>query len=456
MTWQRRLAFGLSGLADNAIGTTIGVHFFVFYTDVVGLSPAWTSAALVLGTAWDALVGVLVARVSDRARFRSGRRRPFLALAAVPLALFLMATFAPRAFDDSGALSRVAGPLAVLTLAALFTARAFVQVPTLALLAESAPSDAERTRWTAAREQLGNVGDLLGLFVPIAACLALGGDDADGASGAARRDGFALGGVLLALVVLVAVLGTWAGTRETDARSTPDDASSFAPFRALLALLRSSPRLVVLVAAAFLGATALAFSQAMILYVLEHVMREHDAAIHGAAFIVNALAAVASYPLWLRVVARVGKAATFRTGLAASALVLAGVFFVGPGQRGLLFVVMGLSGAANVGFWMLLSALVAELASEDASAMGGRSRAALFASAVLLARKAAGAVAAGMLGVGLTWVGYREGAAPSPEVAERLAWLFVVVPGLCASLALLVFRRFERAPTAPRLVVACA
>src|SRR5262249_43135540 len=39
-------AFGASGLAQNVVGTCLGVHLFIFYTDAVGLAPLWISAGL--------------------------------------------------------------------------------------------------------------------------------------------------------------------------------------------------------------------------------------------------------------------------------------------------------------------------------------------------------------------------------------------------------------------------
>jgi MFS family permease len=79
-------AYGLGGFAQNAVGTAIGVHLFVFYTDTVGLGPLWVSAGLTLALLWDAVSDVAMGRISDRTRSRYGRRRPYLLAGAIPSA----------------------------------------------------------------------------------------------------------------------------------------------------------------------------------------------------------------------------------------------------------------------------------------------------------------------------------------------------------------------------------
>src|ERR1700675_3815609 len=79
-------AYSQAQLGLNFCGTLIGLHLLYFYTDRRGLSPALAGLALFLALALDALSDPLAGNVSDRARFRSGRRRPFF-LSAAPIGL---------------------------------------------------------------------------------------------------------------------------------------------------------------------------------------------------------------------------------------------------------------------------------------------------------------------------------------------------------------------------------
>lgn len=427
-----RWAFGLSGFADNAMGTCLGVHLFVFYTDVIGLAPLWVSAALALALVWDAIASVVMGRLSDRTRSRFGRRRPYVLAGALPVALAFVALFCPPVELRGPALAA----WLALSLLVLFTARTMVQVPMLSLLPELGRSAASRTALAARREQLGNVGDLAGLLLPIGVLLVSGAADTD-ADGALARGGFAAAAALLAMLSLAAIAVSWAGTTEDAALPAPTPI----PAREVLRALSENAPLRALLGAGALGVVALASVNALILYVLEHVMGERDPAVHLGAFVLNAAAAIASYPLWTRLVARLGKARAFRLGLALSTVAFGSVFVVGPGDHLALALVMVFSGVANVGFWMLLAALTADVTDLDAARHGER-REGLFAGLSSFLRKLAVAGASAGVGIGLTLIGYEEHTPPSEDVVFGLKLLFALPTTLLALAALWCFRRY--------------
>jgi GPH family glycoside/pentoside/hexuronide:cation symporter len=312
-----------------------------------------------------------------------------------------------------------------------------VQVPVLSLLPELGKRASDRTELAARREQLGNVGDLVGLLLPIVLLMALGAAD-EGADPSLARRGFGAAGVILAMLALAALVVTWLGTREDTNVPAPREV----PLREIVRALADNAPFRALVGAGALGAVALAFVNSLVLYVLEHVMRESDPAVHLAAFVINALAAIASYPIWTRVVARVGKAHTFRLGLGLSALAFGSVFFVGPGDHAALAMVMIFSGAANVGFWMLLSALTADVTDVDAERHGER-REGLFAGFLAFTKKLAVAGASAGVGVGLSLIGYEEHVTPSADVVFGLELLFAVPTTALVVIALVLFRRYD-------------
>ncbi len=432
MRTRDRFAFGLSGLADNILGTFLGVHLFVFYTDVIGLDPLYVSLGLTLALGWNALGDFFMGRLSDRTTLRAGRRRPYLLLGALPLGVAFIVLLSPPAQLSGDAL----GLYFTVALLFLFSMKTMVQVPALSLLPELSKDGGERTRLAAAREQLGNVGDLLGLLLPILWLMATGAME-ESAAPSAVREGFAQAAWAIGGIATLAVLGAFLGTRE-DGSVKPAAAMSA---RAVLNVIAGHRSFRALLGAAALGALALSFVQSMILYVLHHVMRETAPEIELMAFVINAVTAIASYPLWTRFSARVGKAMAFRVGLGVSSLAFGTVFFVGPGDYVALALVMAFSGAANVGFWTLLHALNADCADQDAARHGQR-REGLFMGFSALVKKLAIAGAAAGVGIGLSVIGYEEGAAPSSEVVFRLQLLFAVPPTVLVIGALICMRGY--------------
>ncbi len=427
------LAFGLSGLANNLVATCVGVHLLMFYTDVVGLAPLWVSAGLVIATIWDAISDLWMGRISDATRWRAGRRRPYILIGALPAAAAFALLLAPPALEG-GAL----GLFLVGVLLALFTATTVVQVPALSLLPEMAKGYDERTRLATARELFGNVGDLLGLMLPPLFLVALGADRGTPDAGERAREAFAGAAAVGGLVMLGALAATWLGTRE-DPSVRPDTT----PLREALAALRQNQPFRALMGASVLAALGLAIVNTLVLHVFVHVLRFESPVIHMAAFAVNAGAAIASYPFWSWLARTKGKPFAFRAGLALTMVTFASVFVVGPGNLVGLCAVMVFGGAANVGCWMLMSSLAADVTDVDELASGQR-REGLFAGFTALLRKGATAAALGLVGVGLWLVDYQAGApAQTPETVLGLELLFAVPPTALILGALFVFRDFR-------------
>jgi GPH family glycoside/pentoside/hexuronide:cation symporter len=70
------------------VGTVIPFYFLIFLTDVAGIRPGIAGSLLFLVSIWDGINDPFVGALSDRARSRLGRRRPFILAGLLPMALF--------------------------------------------------------------------------------------------------------------------------------------------------------------------------------------------------------------------------------------------------------------------------------------------------------------------------------------------------------------------------------
>lgn len=83
-------AYGCGDFASNLTNTFMGSYLSIFYTDVVGLTPAIVSLIMVIARVWDAVNDPMFGAIAERTNTKRGRFRPyifyftpFLALAAV-------------------------------------------------------------------------------------------------------------------------------------------------------------------------------------------------------------------------------------------------------------------------------------------------------------------------------------------------------------------------------------
>ena len=56
----------------------IGVIYFFFLTNVIGLGPALAGVVTLISEIWDAISDPLMGLLSDNTRTRMGRRRPYI------------------------------------------------------------------------------------------------------------------------------------------------------------------------------------------------------------------------------------------------------------------------------------------------------------------------------------------------------------------------------------------
>lgn len=184
--------YASGSLGTGVFSTVPTVLLLYFCTEVLHISAAWAAATVFIPKAWAILWDPLVGAWSDRMRSRFGRRRPFLVVGLLGIALFFIAVFALPTLP----------PLATVVWIScayfgLATAYSLFAVPYIAIPAEIGTSSAERARLVASRMTVGMVGVLTG--AGIAPLLVQ--------SGGGGRSGYAFMSICIALACAVAMLG---------------------------------------------------------------------------------------------------------------------------------------------------------------------------------------------------------------------------------------------------------
>ena len=162
--WQQLIAFGLGGLIPIALFNIVLQLVPLLGNISLGISAVWLGAVLVLPRLWEALSDPVVGHLSDRARTRWGRRRPFILLGGIAVALsFVAIWWVPRedvlrqyAASDAGVMGLQLSFL-LGTLLLFFTACAVFEIPHGALGLEMSADSHERTRLFSAKSFLGNL-----------------------------------------------------------------------------------------------------------------------------------------------------------------------------------------------------------------------------------------------------------------------------------------------------------
>lgn len=88
-----KMLYGLGDFASQFVWTFTGSYLSVFYTDVVGLTPAIVSVIMLVARIWDAVNDPMFGAIAERTHTKFGRFRPYVLFGSPFLALFAVLTF---------------------------------------------------------------------------------------------------------------------------------------------------------------------------------------------------------------------------------------------------------------------------------------------------------------------------------------------------------------------------
>ncbi|TYK66408.1 glycoside-pentoside-hexuronide (GPH):cation symporter [Colwellia echini] len=90
---REKIAYGLGDTASNIIFQTVMMFLLLFYTDVVGLSPAVVGTMFLFVRVIDAITDPIMGNLADKTRTKWGQFRPYLLWLALPFALISILAF---------------------------------------------------------------------------------------------------------------------------------------------------------------------------------------------------------------------------------------------------------------------------------------------------------------------------------------------------------------------------
>lgn len=164
VSWNQLIAYGMGGLIPVALFNIAGQLMGLLGNISLGLSAFWLGTIMIVPRLWDAVSDPIMGHITDNTRTRWGRRRPYILIGGVAVALtFVAMWWVPRGdavlalFPSETAYNwfQLAYILAGLLL--FFTACTVFEIPHGALGMEMSPDYHERTRLFSSKSFLGNL-----------------------------------------------------------------------------------------------------------------------------------------------------------------------------------------------------------------------------------------------------------------------------------------------------------
>lgn len=435
----------MHGFGSVAFGVKDGgFSFFLlpFYNLVLGVDAGIVGAALATALVIDALADPLIGHLTDRTYTRWGRRLPWLYLAPVPLALAWVLLWSPPFTGVPGFWEIVALAVGVRLLLSA------CEVPSVSLVPEITDDYVERTTLFRYRFLSGWVGGLamsllaFTLFLPTP-------------QSQLEPEGYALLGMVGAVVMLVSVIGSAAGQHRYVARLPESHSPPFSLTGAFADIFDAfRERAFVIFACGALAAhLSGGLTLAITLYVTRYVWQFSELAFKLYPLALG-LSVIAMFlivgPLHRRygkpLSGAVGSLVTLAIGGAPYALFLAGIWpQTGTALSSGLFMAFMVAGnVAAVVTIVSATSMVAEIVEAYEERTGKRAEGTFYAGNWLITKAATGGgiLLASMI---VELVGLAPGttqAAVAPGVVRDLALAYMLVAGALGLIAAFWLARF--------------
>lgn len=443
---KTKFSYGLAGIGDATVYNLIGNFLLFFLSTIVGINPAVAGTIAAVGAVWETACGAFVGYISDNTYSRFGRRKPFLLIAAFPLAVFTSLLF--TAIDASEGL-RVAYYTVMLIL--FWTSFAVFFVPYLAWGAELTQDYHERTVLRGYAFFFNTLGMATGIVLPTVFVDTLMRWGSSAPQGWQYTGIFC--GVLSGVTILFGALGIKDKYELTYSANKPkkkpkERRSSIKRVLSAIGNMVQNYREILrlrcvkfIVAASIFYLMGYAVFCADRMYFFTYNMKLPAGQITLILSLMT-FASVAFLPAITAANKRFGKRYTFIAGMGVCILVMAGFGLIGFTSVGAVCIFAVAYCIGSICYWQLMPAMIYDVCEVD-QLVHQKERAGLVISLQSLAESLANAAGLQLLGLILQFAGFNgEAKAQAAETLTWTGWSFSIIPAVFMALAVVMIIKY--------------
>ncbi len=393
---KTKLAYGAGDLGP-AITANISVFFLlVFFTNVAGIPAGLAGSILMVGKIWDAIndpfVGVLTDRTESK---RWGRRLPWLLYGAIPFGIFFFLQWIVPStnvwvlfwyYVIIGVISQV-----------FFTV---VNLPYTAMTPELTQDYDERTSLNSIRFAFSIGGSILSLLLARLIFALIDNR---------QQQYLALAAVCAVISVLGLFWCVW-GTRDRvlafEAKRTQSEESESIPFREQIKIVFNNKPFLFVIGIYLFSWLGVQITASVIPYFVIYCMKLEESDVPTVMIGVQGTALLMLF-VWGALSKRVGKKAVYFMGMFLWIIAATGLFFLQPGQIGLMYVLAVMAGCGVSVAYLVPWSMMPDVIELDELQTGQR-REGLFYGFMVLLQKFGLAFGLFLVGIALQSSGFQE------------------------------------------------
>lgn len=385
LSFATKLAYGAGDLGPAITANISVVFLLIFFTNVAGLPAGLAGSILLVSKIWDAINDPIVGVLSDRTQSRWGRRHPWMIFGAVPFGLFFVLQWIVPQFSQWGLFWYY------VAIAILFnTFYTIVNLPYTAMTPELTQDYDERTSLNSFRFAFSIGGSIASLLLARQIFLTIKDNP--------QQQYLAIGITCAVISVLPLYWCVW-GTRKRvaalEGQKIEAEAASLPYLQQLQIVFMNRPFLFV-IGIYLCSWLALQNTVAIIPYFVVNWMGLSNEIFTQVVIAVQVTAFTMLF-VWSAACKRFGKTAVYFMGMGVWIIAEIGLFFLQPGQVGLMYVLAVMAGFGVATAYLIPWSMLPDVIELDELNTGQRREGVFYGFMVLLQKVG---LAAGLFLVG--------------------------------------------------------
>ncbi|MDZ8260165.1 MFS transporter [Nostoc sp. ChiQUE01b] len=417
---KTKLAYGAGDLGP-AITANISVFYLlIFFTSVAGIPAGLAGTILMIGKIWDGINDPFVGFLTDKTKSRRwGRRLPWMFYGAIPFGVFFFLQWTVPQFSANQ--SDNIWPLFWYYVAIGVVSQAFytvVNLPYTAMTPELTQDYDERTSLNSYRFTFSIGGSILSLILTQIVFSLI----------ADRQQRYL---VLAAICTVISILGLyWCvfGVRDRilafEAKRIQTEEPTSLPFFEQLKIVFSNRPFLFVIGIYLCSWLGVQITASIIPYFVVNYMGLKESDVPPVLIAVQGTALLMLF-VWGGLSKKIGKKVVYFLGMSLWIIAAAGLFFLQPSQRVLMYVMAVMAGIGVSTAYLIPWSMIPDVIELDELQTGQRREGIFYAFMVLL-QKFGLALGLFLVGNALQVAGFKESVAGSPLPMQPESALFAI------------------------------
>ena len=424
LTFREKYSYGIGALGKDLAYAIVATYLMVYFTDVVGLNPAFVGTLFLVARLWDAINDPAMGMIVDNTRSKFGKFRPWIFIGTIVNAIVIIFLF--RKPNLEGLPLYAYFSIMYILWGMTYT---IMDIPYWSMIPSLTSSKEEREQISVIPRIFASTAWLIVGTFGLSIISKLGNGD--------TIKGYSVFAIVVAIVFIISTMITCLNVKERV--ETPKNAEKVS-FKQAINIIRKNDQLVVFIGIVFAMNLVMQISGTMAIYYFRYVSGKESLFSVYQAF--AGIAEISGLVLLPMLTKKIGREDVFKLGSILPiggflVLFVAGIF---APQNAVFIAIAGVVLKLGSGFLLgSTTIMLADVVDYGEYKLGTRNESIVFSVQTLLV-KGASAVAGWLVGVGLSLVGYVAGTTQTATTILGMKVIMIWIPIACAIVMYAIYK----------------